>query len=744
MLDMLIRDRNSFSHGQPPTPTQTPTLTTFEDVEFPTPKAESSFYDPRVTWNTADPNAASPGLLKTPRPFVLTPSLKRPPTASSEEPPLSGQDLEAEIAAHVHDTSSAQTVSLLSVDAKLQLSSPPSFCSEYKGGFDLNRSATPPPVGLALDPGSSMHSAGSIQTPPPTSTSASRRKAKKAQVAKSVQPSDGQGRQMSTALFPAAATVDPATMQAEAASQQFQGLEFSTNVFEFPMSGPSAVSTYSPQKLFWETKDNEGMDVDFSSGFPDFFGTPHQSALDPFVSTHQQLSTSQAPTSPSFLDFHQSIAKASSMVNVSSSFEHNTFISTAGSVRDKVSGTRANLNGVDPTLLFSSPSRPVEPVEVSMTSTVVLDDESLQPYAYQMQEAKREKVFGGNEKPKKRRKPDSDSPAVKAALEALRGNGDEDLEVRCSTTDSVILRTNQTTRHAGRASSYDPRRPVSAHRHSSPVKHGRSKITRTIRRPAHRRTSLALTIDSTGRARTEVQTIVDGSVTDPEEDLIGIQYRSGSSDSDDMLITSQAPSFDFSGEDHGRPKMGRFAQNSVSHSSKSSYASSQTLVSFAETLKPAAHRRIGSSQLAIGLIPRNGCSGPRGIPLSSESSHSSNHSCLDDSESEADTVMESDDGDGTAQQELRKVLKDREEVQRSRTKKRSKPKHHLHSPLSHHSKVGGGSCHKTSSNALSGTSPTKMSDSGLAIFGSEGNKAVPMSIRCVCHMTTSSGEMITW
>lgn len=641
---------------------------------------------------------------------------------------------------------------MLSVEPKLQLSSPPDFCSGHRDWPDSNKASTPPAVGLALDTGSSMQSAGSMQTPPPTSASGSRRKGKQAQAAKPVQHSTSPGRRMSNPLFPTAVTINPSAMQAQVSPQQFQALEFSPNGFEFPMSGPSTAPAYPQHKLFWGTKEDGGMEVDFSSGFPDMFETPHQSALDPFVSTHQQLSTSQAPTSSSFLDFDPIGTKTSSLVNVSSSFEQNTFISTAGSVREKVSETRATTNGVDPTLLFSSPGRSAEPVDVSMTSTVVLNDESLQPYAYQIQEAKREKAFGGIEKPKKRRKPDSDSPAVKAALEALRGNNDEDLEVRSGVTDTVILRTNQTTRHAGRASPIESRRPVSGHRRSSPAKHNRSKIARTIRRSPHRRTSLALTIDSTGRARTEVQTIVDGSATEPEEDTVGIEDRSASSDSDeldDALITSQAPSFDFSIEDPRRPKMGRFTHNSVSHSSKSSYASTHRATSFADNRIPATHHRVDSSQFSIGTISRGGQAAPSGIRMSSESSQSSNHSYLEDPLNEADTVMESDDGDGSAQQELRKVLKDREEARTSKTKSKSKPKQHLHSqlssqPASRYSKTSGGSNHRVFSHAVSGISPTTMSDPGLAIFGSGGNKPVPISIRCVCYMTTNSGQMITW
>lgn len=58
---------------EPQTPTRTPTTSSFE-----TPKLESSFYDPRVTWNTADPYASSPELVKFPPRFDLaSPSPQR-------------------------------------------------------------------------------------------------------------------------------------------------------------------------------------------------------------------------------------------------------------------------------------------------------------------------------------------------------------------------------------------------------------------------------------------------------------------------------------------------------------------------------------------------------------------------------------------------------------------------------------------------------------------------------------------
>ena len=53
-------------NAEPQTPTRTPTAPGFSDA-FNTPKLESSFFDPRVTWNTADPYGSSPEFPKTPQ-----------------------------------------------------------------------------------------------------------------------------------------------------------------------------------------------------------------------------------------------------------------------------------------------------------------------------------------------------------------------------------------------------------------------------------------------------------------------------------------------------------------------------------------------------------------------------------------------------------------------------------------------------------------------------------------------------
>lgn len=63
----------SYPNGEPQTPTRTPSSAALDS--FTTPKLESSFFDPRVTWDTADPYASSPEFLRSPQKLGIgTPS----------------------------------------------------------------------------------------------------------------------------------------------------------------------------------------------------------------------------------------------------------------------------------------------------------------------------------------------------------------------------------------------------------------------------------------------------------------------------------------------------------------------------------------------------------------------------------------------------------------------------------------------------------------------------------------------
>ncbi|EZF99860.1 hypothetical protein H113_00578 [Trichophyton rubrum MR1459] len=114
---------------EPQTPTRTPTTSSFE-----TPKLESSFYDPRVTWNTADPYASSPELVKFPPRFDL-----------ASPSPQRGQLPEAEGGDSLASSSVRKTRPLSTI---------------FSSGPDMSDGVD-----------ATSRSAASMQTPPPTSTS---------------------------------------------------------------------------------------------------------------------------------------------------------------------------------------------------------------------------------------------------------------------------------------------------------------------------------------------------------------------------------------------------------------------------------------------------------------------------------------------------------------------------------------------------------------------------------------------
>ncbi|MCJ1386930.1 hypothetical protein MMC17_010059 [Xylographa soralifera] len=740
-----------YSNGQPPTPTRTPTSATFAQNVFQTPKAESSFYDPRVTWNTADPHATSPNLLKTPQPYIpTTPIIKQTSTTSDQNTPRLGQDIEAEIASHVHHPPATPNQPLSLENVIDQPSSLIGSRSAKRCRTDAEEIFTSPAFDLALDTDSVFPSAGFMQTPPPTSTSAIRRKAQQAQVAKLVQQSAAAGRRMSVPLFPQAGIAESSMMRTEASPQQFPALEFSPDIFDFSTSGPTTAPNFPHNKLFWEPKDDDDMNIDFSADLANPFDTPRQPPLDPFISVHSHPSASGAQTSMSFLNFDEVVSKTGLKDSASSCFAQASFVSTAGLVGDRIMHQGTSVNGVDPSLLFSSPSKGLRPLDTSMVSTRVLDADALQPYAYQIQEAKRDKAFSGILKSKKKRKPDCDSPAVIAALETLRGDGMARPKLHRSATNSVTIRTNIDTKKGSEHSSSVRVDNSSSQRQLSPVKQIRSEHFHRKASHPRRRTALALTIDSTGRARTETRSFVDGTdtanvhrnLTDPSKKCDDTDSDSSSNQSTIGMITSQAPSFDFSSQKPRSTKMGRLAQDSDSHSSKSSSTSSYISSSNTENWQTTNNAKSilctssrGENRQATKFMQNQ-------LALST-SYEPIKDTTVEEQVSEAETVLESDEGNGNAQHELRKVLKDRQEARKSMSEGRARPKHHsINHSTSGQTQHHHNTYEKGTASNLSGISPTTISDPDLP--SPRSYSSVSDNIRCICHKTLNDGQMISW
>ncbi|KAL8676054.1 MAG: hypothetical protein Q9186_007389, partial [Xanthomendoza sp. 1 TL-2023] len=636
----------SFSYpiGQPPTPTRTPTSASFAQ-SFGTPKQESSFYDPRVTWNTAEPWAESPDFLKTPKfPSFSTP-LRSPTKSSGTKRPLSSQNIEQQIASHVHHLSPNPDQSLPPVDTSRRLSSSPNPLSNSKRPCHRTSETQLTPLKTSMDgeATSSMRSASSMQTPPPTSTSASRRKVQQAQVAKVVKQSTATGRRMSTPAITKGKKPEAPLSHIET-SPGFPSLQFSPEGFGFGNSGPATAPVFPQHKLFWDPQPvHDVMNVDFSASDPFALGIDIEKALDPFVSSQEPATPSRLPTAPFNPD------------------DFPIFPLSAKAPAKKLNKSRITTNVVNPSMLFSSPGPSSELSNIPSSQAGM--DLNLQPYAHQVQDAEREIELVGPRKSKRRKAPEKDSPAVKAAMEVLRDEVDAHPPVRRSFTSPAVpsidlahIKAALSNRPARTTERTSPSRRPPSQRRLSPYKSSQ---------PAQKQTTLTLTIDSSGRARTEKQ-VVKQDAGLPVKSRMDVDCATGEDESstsseEDEIATSQRQSFSFARQKPEKAKLTRFALDSKTHSQKSSYASTFASSSTASGVKSVNPQNRVMSNLSTqfddsSLLP---------LPTSDDRASSSTlvSDRLDGREahhSEGEASIESDIDKGDAQSELKKMKQRRE------------------------------------------------------------------------------------
>lgn len=716
----------SFSHaGEPPTPTKTPTSPNFFLNSFQTPKQGTRFYGPQSPWSPAFHSVASPDL-KTPTQLSFTTPTKSPTKISEFKIPSTGQDLETEIASHVHHLSPNPSLPLPPVEPSRQLSSSPnpSSTSESKRRR-LNTdefSITPLKTGFDHSAGTAMNSAGSMQTPPPTSTSASRRKAQQAQVAQLVKESAEKGRRMSFPNFGKGEGAYGSTSQVEESPQQFPALQFSPDGFGFPMSGPATAPVYPQNKLFWDPEQGDTMNIDFpmDDTFTAFgMGLPKNS--DPFVSPSDHANGMQFPTSPAF-----------NLINTShedtATFPRSSYAEppshTITSARGKFAG-----NVVNPSLLFSSPGKAADVATMPVVSQAIQDD-VLRPYAHQMRDAQIELDMQLARKPKRKRAPGvDDSPAVKAALLTLRDDQTGRSGVERDHIDDVIeARAIARSRSRNSYGHAKERRDIG----SRSLQHRRS-LSR-IRDSQRKRSSVTLTIDASGRAKTVVaDDTKHASKSGIQVDSDSEDSESDSSSSSAEMVMSQPQSFAFPSQRQKQPKLGRFFNDPQSHSQRSSYTSTLGSVS---TAQPSSTRRMSSNL------------------HTQHSSQAYSGAGRIEVESEGETIIDTDDDKGDAQSELKKVLQSRSQkkVSKHATRPGSRdgftgqrrayplqggPLHQYYTTGSH---TPG---HHAYQDPYSNISPTTITDPDMSTptTGRESNGSGD-STRCVCHVTEDFGEVM--
>lgn len=234
-------------------------------------------------------------------------------------------------------------------------------------------------------------------------------------------------------------------------------------------------------------------------------------------------------------------------------------------------------------------------------------------------------------------------------------------------------------------------RPASNKGRSSPIKRlGRMSMASIPESfvPPKTRAAVTFTIDPNGRARTETTLVVEEAKTSrggpqPADSDLDSYHSESSSDDDPIILPSQKNSFAIPEK---LPKLARF-----------------------DTGRRNSGSTFSQSSVSEQSLPSN------------------------DQESEAETVMDDDDGKGDAAVALRKVMERRQQSSKLRLSSR----HHLHS--SGASTITPRHQRHQKYASSSNISPTTVTDPDLATPSTDRQST---STRCVCNNPDGEGFMI--
>ncbi|PMD58124.1 uncharacterized protein K444DRAFT_532479 [Hyaloscypha bicolor E] len=666
----------SFGNAQPPTPTQTPTSGQFPSPTFQTPRNNSNF-ESRSGWTPTFAEEYSvfnstPGRLTSSQHNFVESSTPGPSTASAQSRRLSTTgDITAELASHVHHFSPNPGLPLPPVDPSNQLPSSPGPYSTTHNRFDdsATKKITPRKPKKRLEEAFS----GQTATPPASTSKGSRKLAPKISTDK--MQNESQDCHYGNSQTP---THHPNVLPFTSSSAEFF----------YPMSAPATAPVFANTKPFWDPDASmSGMDLDFPADV-DLFNTSSHRISNSFDwgRSNQMFQETVNVSQPSTQPEQTTTSKRqrplapklpTTTAQLGASLPPFDFDSAA--VSDDPFSV-ANLGGgVDPGLLFSRTN------SVSMPSGFgdsalpparpVTSHMELKPYQHQLRESQRDqeelrRSRGSRENSKNRRieRGTVSSPIKGPSRPGLQRSISDSRSKR--TQDRVISRT-------GRISPVKHQRPIS--------------LTSIPEFPAPRtRTEVKFTIDANGRARTETVVVEEEPKTarggPPANEEWDSSQDESSSDDEPILVPSRNSSFAIPPQSKA-PKLARF-----------------------ET----SNRGVD--------VRRHSASGY------TQSESSSQRSTRRDSMgSEAETVMEEDDGSGDATLVLRKIM---EERKKSQLKARH-PRHHRY--VSDNTPRGN-SQYSSSTNI----SPTTVTDPD----GATPSSSRSGTTRCVCNNPDSEGFMI--
>ncbi|RHZ50039.1 PHD finger domain protein [Aspergillus thermomutatus] len=691
----------SYPNGEPQTPTRTPTTTVFGDSAFQTPKLESSFFDPRVTWDTSDPYASSPEFLRTPQRFGLsTPSnpLRLPDTVPGRTGGVDAlQGLEQE-------TDTAKRIRPI----------------KPNGGSGEDGPRT-------VD---SAKSAASMQTPPPSS--ASRRKI------------TGLDNVIDTDRKPSplGGHLETPSRLLGASPRFFAGLQSSPDPFDLAAIDPSASPFFPQQRLFWDNDlEQQGGSLSLSGNSINFFGSSAPtSANQNHNQTLQDARIPQLPAIDANLDLPEVHGPTYSL---SAAPSDAALFPAPFSTSPRLPIAKAE----DPALFLSSPARRFGGPQLSPDKRL-FSKPLRQPYHHQTEEFKREEL---------RRAQSINRPLSGFDEEE---EDDDDFTPRRprpgltrSVTHTAIIappqRSASVQSTSGMMASSSGIRKSPSKGRSSPIKPLRQQLSRANSVAAGfptRSQSVILKIGKDGRAKAEMQTVAEAStgLTDPvsgmELDGFAAESEYDSADlSEYPIIPSRNSSFAFS--DVGGPTVARSDSGSRPHS-KGSYTST------------AASSQSGRAS-PWASSSRGPARGPTYRAAADEWNRTTpkRQSILINSDltypsvgSPSGFLPETEDDSGDAQHALRKVLAGRGRLPRSQTIG--------YGPRSNRSSLS--FAHLRSSPPRFGadldlnsrppnTSPTTMTDPDLATPTTERYSNPSNGTRCVCQSMDNGGHlMIQW
>ncbi|KAL1967440.1 hypothetical protein VTN77DRAFT_3225 [Rasamsonia byssochlamydoides] len=703
----------SYPNGEPQTPTRTPTSTAFGDSAFQTPKIESSFYDPRVTWDTSDPYASSPEFLKTPQRFLFgTPSN----SLHTDSPYGQQQSPHANAKATTEDTDT--------VKRRRPSKQNTSFGDDGPGTVN-----------------SAKCSAASMQTPPPTSTS--RRRVADYNDGGDGQSNAGSARKLSTATD--RSHLETPSRLIGASPGLFSNFQSSPDLFQLSSADPSASPFFPQHKLFWEQDaDQQAGGIGLPNSSNDLFGSETPGPFTAASTASQSLGVPPLPALQGSMDLPEFSSDASFGIGSTAPADAALFPAPF-STSPRVPITKAE----DPGLFLSSPARRFGPPQPKPEAArkPVPPRVTRQPYHHQTEESKREELLRARNK----NRPlsgsfsddddDDDDYTPRARGTRLLGL------TRSLTHTAVTSHSSYARQHSQQgmlASTSGVKKPPSRGR-SSPVKTTRQPLSRANSTCLPSRSqSLVLKIDKDGRAKTEIQ-VVSGSstgLTDPisEMDMEGSATESESESAefpDYPIARSQSTSFALPGPPLTKPSVSR--AGSVSRpNSKSSYASTIASSTSGRHSPWAESTRGVPKRPQSMILQHDWANTPQrfSVPANPDFTRGTTSSSTTDS-----TIPDPDEEDsGDAQHALRQLLKGRARnsrlvggygagrvpVSQSLTHLRSSP------PLNRFD--------IKSSDPT--TSPTTLTDPDVATPSTDRRSNPSNGTRCICKSMDNGGHLM--